>query len=98
MQMPIDVGNAHDLQTLAQAVAQQTPCAQLPDWHSTRSAQNAPFIFRPQEFPVQTFPLEQLASAVHATKHFAPLQAYGAQRAASGVTQAPDAVQSAGGV
>jgi hypothetical protein len=95
---PIDVGCAHDLQTLAQAVWQQTPCAQLPDTHSWPLAQNAPFIFRPHEFPVQTLPLLQLASTVQATKHFVPLQANGAQRTASGATQAPEAVHSDDGV
>jgi hypothetical protein len=96
--MPIDAGSAHDLQALAQAVAQQTPCAQLADAHSRRSAQNAPFGLRPHELALQTFPAVQLSSLVHATKQRAPLHANGAHGIASGARHAPVAVQSAAGV
>jgi len=65
-QMPMELESAHDLQAPAQAVAQQTPCVQLPEAHSVRSEQNAPFVFLPQEFPLQTLPGVQLASAVQA--------------------------------
>jgi hypothetical protein len=91
-------GNAHDLQALAQPVAQQTPCAQFADAHSRRSAQKAPLGLRPQEFSRQTCPGAQLSSAVQATKQRAPLHANGAQLVASGATQAPVALQAAAGV
>jgi hypothetical protein len=96
--MPIDVGNAHDLQALAQPVAQQTPCAQLPDAHSRLSAQKDPFSLRPQELSLQILPGTQFASAVQAVKQRAPLQANGAQALASGATQFPVAPQAEGGV
>ena len=63
VQMPIDAGSAHDLHALAQAVAQQTPCAQLPDSHSRLSAQKAPFSLSPHELSVHTFRRTQLASS-----------------------------------
>jgi len=98
VQTPIDVGSAHDLHELAQPVAQQTPCAQLPDAHSRLSAQNAPFSFRPHELSAHTLPATHCASAVHAVKQRAPLHANGAQALASGATQWPDSLQVAGGV
>ena len=98
VQMPIDGVSAHDLHALAQPVAQQTPCAQLPDAHSRLSAQKAPFGFRPQEFPLHTFPATQLASTVHDAKQRAPLQTNGAQALALGATHLPVALHAAGGV
>jgi hypothetical protein len=92
------VGSAHDLQTLLQGVAQQTPCAQLPETHSFLSPQNAPFGLRPHEFALQTFPAEQLSSTVQAPKQRVPLHANGAQATASGATQAPLAVHTETGV
>ena len=96
--MPIDAVSAHDLHALAQPVAQQTPCAQLPDAHSRLSAQKAPFGLRPQELSLHTFPATQLASTVHAAKQRAPLQTNGAQALASGATHLPVALHAAGGV
>jgi hypothetical protein len=96
--MPIDVGSAHDLQALAQPVAQHTPCAQLPDAHSFLSAQNAPLGLRPHELSVHTLPGTHCASLVHAVKQRAPLQANGAQADASGATHLPVWLQVAGGV
>jgi hypothetical protein len=86
------------LQALAQAVAQQTPWAQLPDAHSRPSAQNAALGLRPQEFSRQPCPAAQLASAVQATKQRAPLHANGAQVVALGATQAPLSLHAPGGV
>ena len=96
--VPIDPGIAHDLQLPLHAVAQQTPCAQVPEPHSGPPAQNAPIGLRPQELPLHTFPGEQFASAVQATKHLLPLQAKGGQGTASGATQAPAALHVASGV
>jgi hypothetical protein len=75
VQAPIDPDSAHDLQALAQAVAQQTPCAQLSDAHSVLSEQNAPFGFLPQELPTHTLPGAQLTSTAQLPKHLLPLQA-----------------------
>src|SRR3982751_2774213 len=77
VQAPIVPVSAHDLQALVQAVAQQTPCAQLLDRHSDRSEQKAPFAFFPQELLTQTLPGEQLPSAVQLPKHLLPLHANG---------------------
>jgi hypothetical protein len=90
---PIDPVSAQDWQALAQAETQQTPCAQLLDWHSVLVEQNAPFGFSPHELLVQTLPVEQLASAVQPVKQRAPLQAKGAQVRASGAMQFPLASQ-----
>ena len=75
VQVPIVPDSAHDRHALAQAVAQQTPCAQLPDMHSPPAEQNAPGGFNPHELPMHTLPGEQFASRAHAPKHLLPLQA-----------------------
>jgi hypothetical protein len=98
VQMPIDVGCAHDLHALAQPVAQQTPCAQLPDEHSRLSAQNAPFSLSPQELSEHALPGRHCTSVAHAVKQRAPLQANGAQARASGAVHWPVALQVEGGV
>ena len=96
--MPIDVGNAHDLQALAQPVAQQTPWAQLPDAHSFLSAQNAPFSLRPHEFSLHTLPAD--AVGVDRAGHEAPGAVAGERRAGAcvGRDAAPVALHVAGGV
>ena len=71
VQVPIVPDSAHDRHALAQAVAQQTPCAQLPDMHSAPAEQNAPFGFRPHELPAHTLPDEQFASRVQAAEALA---------------------------
>jgi len=58
--------SAHDLQAPAQAVAQQTPWAQMVEAHSLPSEQDAPFAFLPQELPLHTLPGVQFASLVQA--------------------------------
>jgi hypothetical protein len=65
---------AHDRQAPAQAVAQQTPCAQNVDWHSMPFEQKAPIGLRPQELVVQTFPVEQELLSLQLEKQRAPLQ------------------------
>jgi hypothetical protein len=95
---PIVPDSAHDLQADAQAVAQQTPCAQFPEAHSVRSEQKAPFGFGPHEFPTQKLFAEQLASAVQLPKHLLPLQAYGTHDSELGATQAPVVLQVDSGV
>ena len=98
VQDPIVPDSAHDLQALAQAVAQQTPWAQVPDTHSVPFEQKAPFGFLPHEFPTHTLPVEQFASAVHAPKHLLPLQANGTHVIALGATQVPVVLQVEAGV
>ena len=98
VQVPIVPDSAHDRHALAQAVAQQTPCAQLPDMHSARSEQNAPGGFRPHELPTHTLPGEQFASRAHAPKHLLPLQAYGTHEMSLGATHVPVALQVDSGV
>jgi hypothetical protein len=95
---PIVPESAHDRQALVQAVAQQTPWAQLLDMHSGPAEQKAPFGFRPQELPVQTLPGEQFASTAQLPKHLVPLHACGTHEIASGATQVPVALQVASGV
>jgi hypothetical protein len=97
-QIPIEPDSAQDRHALVHAVAQQTPCAQLFDVHSSPLEQNAPFGFLPHELPTQTFPEEQFASAVQAPKHWLPLQVYGTQVTVLGATQAPVALQVDSGV
>jgi hypothetical protein len=65
LQMPMLPDSAHDLHALAQAVLQQTPCAQLFDMHSAAAEQNAPFTFLPHELPLHTFGETQFVSTVH---------------------------------
>jgi hypothetical protein len=98
VQEPIAPDSAHDLHAPAHAVAQQTPCAHVFDRHSVPSEQNAPFGFLPHEFPTQTLPVEQFASAVQLPKHLLPLHANGTHEIASGATQLPVALHADSGV
>jgi len=98
VQVPIVPDSAHDRHALAQAVAQQTPCAQLPDMHSPAAEQNEPGGFKPHELPTHTLPGEQFASRAQAPKHLLPLQAYGTHAMALGATQLPVALQVDSGV
>jgi len=61
-QRPIEPASAQEKQAPVQLVAQQTPSAHCPDWHSLPVEQNAPFGLGPHEPCTQTLPLEQLAS------------------------------------
>lgn len=98
VQRPIEPVIAHEWQAPAQAVAQQTPCAHCPDWHSVPAEQNAPFGLRPHEPCTQTLPVEQAASLPQAVKQRAPLQTKGAHPIASGARQLPLASQVETGV
>jgi hypothetical protein len=90
--------SAHDLQAPAQAVAQQTPCAQLFDRHSPPAEQKAPFGFFPHDVATHTLPVEQFASTEQLPKHLLPLHAKGTHAIASGATQLPVALHVASGV
>lgn len=60
VQRPMEPATAQEKQEPEQLVAQQTPCAHCPDWHSLPAEQNAPLGFGPHEPCAQTFPREQL--------------------------------------
>jgi hypothetical protein len=92
-QTPIVPGRAQDLHAALQAVAQQTPCAQTLEAHSTFEEQPAPGSFLPHELPLQTFGATQFVDTVQATKHFCPLQANGAQGLEPGATHCPVLLQ-----
>jgi hypothetical protein len=65
---------AHDWQAPAQAVAQQTPCAQEDDWHSALVEQNAPIGLRPHELLVQTLPDAHALLSAQPVKQRVPSQ------------------------
>ena len=65
LQVPVVPASAHDWQVPAQAVAQQTPCWQKPDWHSDGAPQVRPVGFFAHAPMTQTFGAVQSASAVH---------------------------------
>jgi hypothetical protein len=52
MQVPSDVGIAHDEQLAVQVVAQQTPCAQWPELHMASAVHVPPVESRPQLFDI----------------------------------------------
>jgi hypothetical protein len=58
-QVPTVPVSAHDRQMPTQAVAQQTPCSQKPELHSTAPPQVAPIGFLPQLPARQVFGLVQ---------------------------------------
>ena len=79
--------------------AQQTPCAQMPEMHSRRSEQNAPFGFLPHELPTQTLPGEQFASSGAAAEALrCRCRRTGRTTWSSGATQVPVALQVDAGV
>jgi hypothetical protein len=89
-QVPMAPASAHDLHAPAQAVAQQTPCAQKPEPHSTAAEHEDPLVFLPQELCAShTFGGTQAALLVHAEKQRVPLQAKGAQASDGGATHCP---------
>ena len=70
MQVPALPESAHDLHVPEQAVEQQTPCAQIPELHSTPSPHVAPSGFFPQLPMTQVLGATQFASAVHVVRHW----------------------------
>jgi hypothetical protein len=98
VQTPSEPESAQERHDPVQAVAQQIPCAQVFETHSALVEHEAPLGLRPHELPAQAFPVEHSALVAQAEKHFAPLQANGAQAMASGAAQLPLASQLAAGV
>ncbi|MES1166214.1 MAG: hypothetical protein ABUR63_10675, partial [Verrucomicrobiota bacterium] len=56
---PNDPASAHDLHDPVQAVAQQTPWAQIPDAHWVPAEHDAPVGTLPHELLMQVLPVEQ---------------------------------------
>ena len=55
VQVPSVPPSAHDVHAPAQAVSQQTPCAQKPVAHSVPAEHELPRALGPHELPLQTF-------------------------------------------
>jgi hypothetical protein len=89
---------AHDVHEPAQAVSQQTPCAQNAERHSLGSEQDAPRIFWPHELELQVLGAMQFWSVVHALKQVLPLQTNGAHGSESGGVHWPVALHVETGV
>ena len=89
-QEPAAPGSAHDMQVPAQAVAQQTPCAQFPLWQSGPCWQRAPFGLSPHEpLGLQYWPCAQSLSVVQADSQAFTPQMNGKQGLGGGVRQVP---------
>jgi hypothetical protein len=71
-QVPALPVSAHDRHVPVHAVAQQTPCAQLPELHSAAAVHTAPLGFFPQLFIVQVLGETHSALVAHVVRH-APL-------------------------
>jgi hypothetical protein len=71
---PIEPVIAQEWHAPLQAVAQQTPCAQICEAHSEPAEQNAPSGFGPHDVPVQTLVPEQALLSVQLAKQRLPLQ------------------------
>src|SRR5260221_3748136 len=98
-QVPIAPASAHDLHAPAQAVAQQTPCAQKPEPHSTAAEHEDPLVFLPHELCAShTLGGTQAALLVHAEKQRVPLQAKGAQASDGRATHCPVVLHADAGV
>jgi len=85
-QVPSLPGRLHDLHAELHTVAQQTPCAQTPDPHSTAPEHGAPGCFLPQLFTLHTLGATQFIEVVQASKQREPLQAKGRQARDAGAT------------
>jgi hypothetical protein len=71
MQLPaLPPGSPQDLQLPVQVVAQQAPCAQIPELQSTSIAQLAPIGFLPQLPLLQVVGAMQSASTVQVVLHW----------------------------
>jgi hypothetical protein len=86
-------GSPHDLHAALQVPAQQKPCAQTFDAHSTAVEHGAPGSFFPHELTLQTLGDTQFSVVVHALKHFVPLHAKGRQAREAGATHWPVLLQ-----
>jgi hypothetical protein len=94
-QVPTLPVSAQDLQVPVQLVAQQTPCEQLPELHSTVVVQVAPFGFLPQLLFIQMFGDTQSVAVVAQSCRQALLapQVYGSHFEAVPARQTPEPSQ-----
>ena len=97
-QLPALPAAAHDMHVPAQAVLQQTPCAQTPLAHSPPPPQTAPSGLRPHDPLPQTAGGAQSASAAQVALHAAAPQRNGKQEVAAAVRQVPAPSQLPAGV
>lgn len=96
--VPAVVAPAHDMHVPAQAVRQQTPCAQTPVVHSVPSLHVPPGDLRPHDPALHTDGATQSASAVQVALHEEAPHLYGAHDVDGGVTHAPAPSQLEAGV
>ena len=82
-----------------QALPQQIPCSQKPDWHSAAAPQVAPADFLPQLPPLQVLGALQSALVEHVVRQapFAP-QTYGSQLDGVAAMQLPVPLHDCAGV
>jgi hypothetical protein len=97
-QVPALPVSAQDRHLPAQAVAQQTPCAQVALWHSPPPEQAAPLGLRPHDPPLHVEGAAQSASLVQVDLQALTPQVKGKQDVAVGVAQVPAPSQVAAGV
>jgi hypothetical protein len=86
---PTEPARLQARQVPVQAEAQQTPCAQVPDWQSGSATQAAPRGDLPQLPPVQTFGATQSVLLVQLVRQSPPPQTNGAQLWVVPATQVP---------
>jgi hypothetical protein len=98
VQTPTLPGIAQELHGLAQAVAQQTPCAQKPLAHSAFTTQGGSPPGR-RHVPFRQLPARQSGSAVHVVAQRVPLASHlnGKQESAWGEMHVPAPSQTAVG-
>jgi hypothetical protein len=96
--VPSVPASAHDRQVAVHAVAQHTPCAQMPLAQSVAAAQLWPFGRLTHTPPEHTLGARQSPSTVHVTRHALPLHTYGSQDEDVAVRQVPIPLQVRAGV
>jgi hypothetical protein len=89
VQVPSALASPQDWQAPWQGLAQQTPCAQKPDRHSTAVAHDCPFPLRPHDPLMQTAGDPQSPSVVHEFLQMPTPHWYGKQGVGLGVRQWP---------
>jgi hypothetical protein len=88
-QVPVVPISAQDMHVPVQAVSQQKPCAQKPDWQDAAAVQAAPGGSLPQLPLVQTLGETQSVLLVHVVLHAAVAQVNGSHMAVVAGRQVP---------
>jgi hypothetical protein len=96
--VPAEADSAQDMHVPLHADRQQTPCAQVPEAHSTPSLHAAPGDLSPHEPSLHTEGAAQSASEAQVPLHTEAPHLKGAQELAAGVTHAPAPSQAEAGV